>query len=85
LPINFKISVSQAIVWPHTKKNPWTPNTIQISYPYITASVFLPKNPLASHNDYDIIKSTCNSVFCSYDKLKYDHNFYLQYSTDTDQ
>ncbi len=69
-------------MWPRSKKNLWTPDNIPISYPYITASVFLAKNPLTTHNSYDIIKSTCNNVFCSYNKTKYDHNFYLNYNKD---
>jgi len=64
------------------KKNPWGPETIPISQPYITASVYLNKNPLAKYNDFDIIKSQCNNVFCFLNKTKYDHDFYLQYNND---
>jgi hypothetical protein len=30
-----------------------------------------------------IIKSQCNNVFCSYDKVKYNHDFYLYYDEDS--
>ena len=37
---------------------------------------------MAKYNDFDIIKSQYNNVFCSLNKTKYDHDFYLQYNND---
>ena len=71
------------VTWPSSKKNPWEPDTMPVSQPYITASVYLTKNPLTKYNEYDVIKSQCNNVFCSFNKTKYDHDFYLQYNSDT--
>ncbi len=61
----------------------WDRQTMPISHPYVTASVNLTPNPLQRQGGQNIIKSQCNNVFCSYDKLKYNHEFYLCYSDDT--
>lgn len=50
-----------------------------IAHPYITATVYLNSNPLTKYKDHEIIKSKYNKVYCSYDKKKYDHIFYLSY------
>ncbi|GBC29067.2 hypothetical protein GLOIN_2v1786963 [Rhizophagus irregularis DAOM 181602=DAOM 197198] len=71
------LSVNQAILIPNP--NPWTCETIPIFHPYITASVHLNSSPLQTHNHHNIIKHQCNNIFCSYDKSKYNHNFYLYY------
>jgi len=50
-----------------------------ISHPYITAPVYLTNNPLQKNYGRKVIKSKCNNIFCAYDKMKYDHDFYLHY------
>ncbi|CAB4415798.1 unnamed protein product [Rhizophagus irregularis] len=77
------LSVNQAILIPNT--NLWTRETIPISHPYITASVYLNSNPLQAHNNRNIIKSQCNNIFCSYDKSKYNHDFYLYYDENSNR
>ncbi|PKY61737.1 hypothetical protein RhiirA4_523476 [Rhizophagus irregularis] len=77
------LSVNQAILIPNT--NLWTRETIPISHPYITASVYLNSNPLQAHNNRNIIKSQCNNIFCSYDKSKYNHDFYFYYDENSNR
>lgn len=58
---------------------------IPIAHPYITASVYLVNNPLQKNYGKKVIKSKCNSVFCSSDKMKYDHDFYLYYDENSNR
>ena len=60
-----------------------TPQSMPVSHPYITASIYLNPRPLQTHNGNKIIKSQCNNIFCAYDKLKYNHEFYLYYNEDS--
>ncbi|RIA89720.1 hypothetical protein C1645_771672 [Glomus cerebriforme] len=78
------LSVSQVVTWP-SKKSPWKFEDLPICHPYISASVYLDKNPLQKHNDIPIIKGQCNNIFCSYDKSKYDHEFYLIYDNESER
>lgn len=71
--------MSQVITWPNSKKSPWTPDTIPICNPYITATVYLDNSPLSKHNGRDVIKCQCNNVYSTYDKSKYNYNFHLRY------
>ena len=50
-----------------------------IAHPYVTSTVYLNSNPLAKYNNHDIIKSKSDKVYCSYNRKKYDHDFYLYY------
>ncbi len=56
-----------------------------IVYPYITSTVYLNLNPIIKYNDRDVIKSACNRIYCSYNKKKYDHIFYLSYDNKNNQ
>ncbi len=75
----FKLSVSQIVTFPRSKKSQWDRDNMPIAHPYITATVYLDSNPLAKYKDHDIIKSKCDKIFCSYNRKKYDHLFYLYY------
>ena len=75
----FKISVNQAITYPRSKKIEWDRNNMPIAHPYVTTTVYLNSNPLAKHNNHEIIKSKSEKVYCSYNRKKYDHDFYLYY------
>ncbi|PKY47883.1 hypothetical protein RhiirA4_445092 [Rhizophagus irregularis] len=75
------LSVNQAILIP--SPNEWNKDSIPISHPYITASVYLNSNPSQKFNNRSIIKSQCNNVFCSFNKSKYNHDFYLYYDEDS--
>jgi len=50
-----------------------------IAHPYVTSTVYLNSNPLAKYNNHEIIKSKSDKVYCSYNRKKYDHDFYLYY------
>ncbi len=78
----FKISVSQAITFPRSKKSEWNRDNMPIAHPYVTSTVYLNSNPLTKYNNHEIIKSKSDKVYCSYNRKKYDHNFYLYYDNE---
>ena len=56
-----------------------------IAHPYITSTIYLNLNPIIKYNDRDVIKSACNRIYCSYNKKKYDHIFYLSYDNENNR